>query len=378
MQRWSEDNYHAQPSHMGHGPTVMQEPYLSKQQQQNPHMTSPFDPNSMFPYNTMNDMPYQGSPYDFDSRSLPYSDRMDTDVSSISQGSVHSSMSSTSHLDIMFDSDVNSAHSLSRKPSLISNYEPEPDQGTLCPLFTGQVSKCDPSLCGPNAPCLQYVNQVPPIEECVPDTERQLSSSNNEQNTPIDFTTPHTSPQLQHKIQRVNTASGGVVPSKEVARAATPDDAKRPQPKPRRSTTKVNTSDIKDETPITKQTKKTRARQAHSLVERKYRENLNAKIQELHQLLQRTHLNRSNQQDVNRSSIQTHHHHHHDDVTDQDDCDDNADDRASSKVKKSDVLIEAMNYVHSTEAEMVRMRDEIRQLNDRIQMMENWMRKGMQ
>lgn len=61
-----------------------------------------------------------------------------------------------------------------------------------------------------------------------------------------------------------------------------------------------------------------------------------------------------------------------------DDDDDDADDldSRSSKVKKSDVLIEAMNYVHSVEVELRRKDEEIAQLNDRIKMMENWMRTG--
>jgi len=408
MQRWSEDNYQAQPSPMVHGPAVVPESFISKQQlqQQNPPMAQPFHPNSMFPYHTMNDMPYQGSPYDFDSRSLHHSDRMDTDVSSISQGSVHSSISSTSHLDMMFDSDVNSVHSLSRKASLSSNYASDPDHGSICPLFTGQVSRCDPSLCGPNAPCLQYVNQVPPIEECVPDPERPMLLSNDD--APIDFTTPHTSPHQPHKIRRINTAPSGNISMKQLNRAPTPpltEDTKKPQPKPRRSTTKLSNNNtnptdlIKEETqpPLKQTTKKTRARQAHSLVERKYRENLNAKIQELHQLLHSrttTHLSKSTtvttqHQDPRRSSSSLHYQNtNNDDIISTDidpdsyDPDDVINGNGSSsgtgslKVKKSDVLIEAMNYVHSTEAEMARMREEIRRLNERISMMENWMRKG--
>lgn len=399
MQRWSEDNYQAQSSPMVHGPAVVSDSFISKQQlqQQNPPMAQPFHPNSMFSYHTMNDMPYQGSPYEFDSRSLPHSDRMDTDVSSISQGSVHSSISSTSHLDMMFDSDVNSVHSLSRKASLSSNYASDPDHGSICPLFTGQVSRCDPSVCGPNAPCLQYVNQVPPIEECIPDSERPILISSDD--APIDFTTPHTSPHQPHKVRRINTSPSGNISMKQVNRAPTPEDILKPQPKPRRSTTKLinnntTTESIKEEAaPPTKQTnKKTRARQAHSLVERKYRENLNAKIQELHQLLHKTHLSKSttitnnqHQQDPRRSSSSLHY--QNDDIPtdvdpdtyDPDDVSGISNSNSSSlKVKKSDVLTEAMSYVHSSEAEMARMRDEIRRLNDRIAMMENWMRKGTQ
>lgn len=44
------------------------------------------------------------------------------------------------------------------------------------------------------------------------------------------------------------------------------------------------------------------------------------------------------------------------------------------KVKKSDVLIEAMDYVHATEREMHRMQEEIKQLKSHIRTMEGWMR----
>ena len=61
----------------------------------------------------------------------------------------------------------------------------------------------------------------------------------------------------------------------------------------------------------------------------------------------------------------------------EDDEDDAEDvDGRSSKIKKSDVLIEAMNYVHSVEIELRRKDEEINQLTDRIKMMENWMRTG--
>ena len=58
------------------------------------------------------------------------------------------------------------------------------------------------------------------------------------------------------------------------------------------------------------------------------------------------------------------------------DDDDDDEDRSSTKVKKSDVLIEAMNYVHAAESEMRRKDDEIQKLNDRVKMMEKWFQNG--
>lgn len=46
----------------------------------------------------------------------------------------------------------------------------------------------------------------------------------------------------------------------------------------------------------------------------------------------------------------------------------------SYKVKKSDVLVEAMDYVHATERELHRMQEEINQLKSHIRTMEGWMR----
>jgi len=350
---------------------MMQDDQLVKHQ--NSAYPQPFDRSAMFPYNSMAAIPYQSSPYDFDSHSLQYSsDMMDTDASSISQGSIHSSISSTTHLDVMLDDDMRSMHSLSRKPSVISNYSSYGSESNpmekLCPLITGQVAKCAPELCGPSAPCLQYVNDdvvVPPIEECVAEPVRRSSSSSISQNQtqPVDFTTPHNSPQRQRQEQP-EPQSHSINPVQTLHIPSTTDDDKKVRVTRTRRSTKSATT---DEMPLNKQTKKTRARQAHSLVERKYRENLNAKIQELHQTLQKTHYGKTCSHTSSRNHTQS-----------PDDDDDDLDDMdsRSSKVKKSDVLIEAMNYVHTTENELRRKDGEIQQLNDRIAMMESWMRTG--
>lgn len=46
----------------------------------------------------------------------------------------------------------------------------------------------------------------------------------------------------------------------------------------------------------------------------------------------------------------------------------------SYKVKKSDVLVEAMDYVHATERELHRMQEEINQLKSHISTMNEYMR----
>lgn len=54
--------------------------------------------------------------------------------------------------------------------------------------------------------------------------------------------------------------------------------------------------------------------------------------------------------------------------------DEMTDTEKSYKVKKSDVLVEAMDYVHATERELHRMQEEINQLKSHIRTMEGWMR----
>lgn len=101
---------------------------------------------------------------------------------------------------------------------------------------------------------------------------------------------------------------------------------------------------------------KQRAKQAHSLVERKYRENLNAKIAQLHTTLQSSHYGPKVGEEV--------------------DSDAAASTNAipSAKVRKSDVLTEAMNYVNQTEVEMRHMENEIHRLSERVRVLEKLVR----
>lgn len=98
-------------------------------------------------------------------------------------------------------------------------------------------------------------------------------------------------------------------------------------------------------------------------MEKKYRENLNAKIMELYQTLKRA--------QSNRSSSQTHLPQNGDLESDELD-----DEQAAAKVKKSDVLVAAMSYVQGTQAELRRKDDEIERLSDRIKLMESWFRSA--
>lgn len=87
-----------------------------------------------------------------------------------------------------------------------------------------------------------------------------------------------------------------------------------------------------------------RAKQAHSVVERRYRGNLNDKMMKLHRTLNATESTWRVPIYGSASSPQR--------------CD---------KVKKADIMTNAINYVHQSEVEMRHMTDEIQNLEDRIQ-----------
>ncbi|EXJ88278.1 hypothetical protein A1O1_05208 [Capronia coronata CBS 617.96] len=93
-----------------------------------------------------------------------------------------------------------------------------------------------------------------------------------------------------------------------------------------------------------------RAKQAHSVVERRYRDNLNGKIMQLHRALvaaeSTPRLSGMPNQDFFASR------------------------ENRAKVRKSDVMTEAMNYVHQSEVEIRHMSDEITRLNDRVRALE--------
>lgn len=283
-----DDDYTTQPAPTEYNPSMMHNPHLAKNHAftHAQFFDQPFDQSSQHSYNSVLGSSYHGSPYNFDSRSLSYSDLMDTDTSSISRGSVQSSISSTSHVDIMFDTDRSSLDSLSRKPSVTSSFTPDATSQGLCPLLSGQVGQCNPSICGPDAPCLQYVNAnyVPPIEQCVPESSHNTRPMVIHTQTPNQSnTTPHEGvTQVQQRQRSATVSITSPDPVAPEAQQLTPTDETKGKPDDtKRPTTDIVTATAK-KGQATQNVKRSKARQAHSLVERKYRENLNAKIQELH------------------------------------------------------------------------------------------------
>jgi hypothetical protein len=92
-----------------------------------------------------------------------------------------------------------------------------------------------------------------------------------------------------------------------------------------------------------KATSQIQAKRAHSAVERRYRENLNSKITDLHRTLLATEFGSwsSNVEDVKLLDLKK---------------------DEWGKIRKSDVLVNAMAYVHQSEIEMRHMSEEIRRL----------------
>ncbi|OAP63630.1 hypothetical protein AYL99_02857 [Fonsecaea erecta] len=93
-----------------------------------------------------------------------------------------------------------------------------------------------------------------------------------------------------------------------------------------------------------------RAKQAHSIVERRYRDNLNGKIMQLHRTLNAI------GSPSRMAGLST-------------DEPPSAHDQRT-RVRKSDVMTDAVNYVHQSEVSMRHMTDEIKRLSDRVRTLE--------
>lgn len=275
---WPDGGYIPQPVPTDYNPPISQNPLLAKTHAQL------IDQPNQHTYPALVNASYHTSLYNLQPGSVSYSDLMDTDTSSVSRGSFHSSISSTSHLDIMFDTDGSSLDSMSRKPSVTSSYNPDANSRPLCPLLSGQVGRCNPNICGPDAPCLQYVNNgyVPPLEQCMPGSHLN-TRPNVVQPRSHPNTKPYAEPTSTQQRQRSNTVAA-VNPDLNTSdpQQLTPTEETKDDPTELKRPASDATSAAAKKGQATQNGRRSRARQAHSLVERKYRENLNAKIQELH------------------------------------------------------------------------------------------------
>lgn len=196
---------------------------------------------------------------------------------------------------------------------------PQPEK--VCPILAGQSLSCPPHLCGLDAAC-HDVSDIPDLEDCnsVPCIEKLSNATSfpqTSQSSPVHTigTKPHSST-LPSKRQ----------PSKNLRQ--------HPQ------STNPHESSVNAHT-----------RKAHSLVERRYRENLNGSIAKLHETLLSTkrfgHTLPEDQEDASDEQQQS-----------------------SSKLRKSDIMLQAVDYVHQTEVELRHMADEIELLTTRVRQVE--------
>ncbi|KAK5194437.1 hypothetical protein LTR99_002939 [Exophiala xenobiotica] len=227
------------------------------------------------------------------------------------------------------------------------------------------------SLCGPDAPCMNFTT-LPPIEECTSVPCITQTTSPTETMITSDSVVPlHQRPSLgsrsstaQSTLRRSSASSNDnqiqsvPLPPRKSRAAAARKQARKSKPAPVVASTIASDDDEEGQattksTAPSKADAKQRAKQAHSLVERKYRENLNAKIAQLHNTLESSHYGpRANEDDESDAPSVV----------------------PANKVRKSDVLTEAMNYVNQTEVEMRHMENEIQRLADRVRVLEKLVR----
>jgi Helix-loop-helix DNA-binding domain len=195
----------------------------------------------------------------------------------------------------------------------------------ICPLATGASNECKPELCGANAPCQAFWS-VPEIEECtdapcltkLEDLSRTSSrttlSQERQSSQPSAKRTRHDAGQTKPKSR----TSTSVSPGPTIERSRTSESPKRHK-KPKR--------------PAPLDTK-----QAHSLVEKRYRENLTAKINELNVVLS---------------------------------CSaDGGPSADTPSAKKSEILQTAIDYVNQSQLEMRHMTNDINRLNAKVKALE--------
>lgn len=198
----------------------------------------------------------------------------------------------------------------------------------LCPLATGATNECVPQLCGTNPPCEAFWT-VPEIEECgeVPCLIKPDDQSSQSQQEPV-APRRQSSPSPAKKVRRDSGESTSTRSRKSTS------DKRNPT---------VEQTETKDSPKHDKKAKSKPVdpKQAHSLVEKRYRENLNAKISELHNVLLST---------PDGSPSET--------------C----------QTRKSEILQTAIDYVNQTQLEMRHMTNDIDRLNARVRALEKVVR----
>lgn len=220
---------------------------------------------------------------------------------------------------IMMDSPSNtsnasvSTHAQARTLSQASSSPEALHTKGFCPLIAGLTQECVPQYCGVDAPCVQNgtgLPEVPEIEDC---DMAAYAANSSEQSSP-------------QEAQREKAS-------------ATSESAPPPQEGSRQKRASTGNKSGQSNAAGSGHS---RGRQAHSLVERKYRENLNAKLEELHDAIQGIQMGRKS---GNRSAVQS-----------------QPALGSGGKARKSDILAEAITYIYQSQVDMRHMADEIGRL----------------
>ena len=259
-----------------------------------------------------------------------------------------------------------------------------------CPLLTGDIGSCDPGRCGPNAPCLDF-KELPPIEECasIPClTSSSIPASPTEQDFSHLVLSQHnkntTSPSLHAKHQKIGSRPSH--PTRVQITESGPKPQQLAPMKSRASKSSSQASSTSTKSSSSNKRYKSKAAEAHSLVEKKYRENLNAKLLELHSLLQTTRFNVSTAENkTSESESEDHDDEHRPSQTvnqrfslqrkrpslETQAASPTAADRKTATgnenaFKKSTVLTHALDYVQNAESELTKLNDELTRLSDQV------------
>lgn len=238
--------------------------------------------------------------------------------------------------------------------------KPEPDGEQLglpfsnLPMSMSPMDATFPQTCGAMPTCLQMLD-TPEIEDFNMSGMWMPSVNTISQPESEAFRRPsHTA---------TNAAKSSSTMSRKPSSCGDGSDndaPKKPRKRGRKPSTIIPAEDEGEEEAAA------RAKQAHSIVERRYRDNLNGKIMQLHRTLAAIASDPARpgsisalmgQSDV---PLQSH--------------DPRTGSAAGTRVRKSDVMTDAVNYVHQSEVSMRHMADEIQRLTERVLALEKLVR----
>lgn len=213
--------------------------------------------------------------------------------------------------------------------------EPEYQQNELLfsrGLSLEQTNDTLPRACGPNPICLQILESP----------EMEMEDFSLGPWLPSSTLSP---PESQPARKPSHTVSGSAQGSRKTsADDGSNNSAKKPRRRGRKPSANADDEDAQ-----------ARAKQAHSIVERRYRDNLNGKIMQLHHTLNSISAN------SNRASAAS-------------TVAEDGQEQRGTRVRKSDVMTDAVNYVHQSEVEMRHMSAEISRLTERVRTLEKLVR----